>query len=181
MMYSDPLCPFQAAEPLLERNLHPAVIVTGYTRTTCPHRTQPSFMCPPAPPQAAEPLLERNLHPTVIVRGYTRALEDALAVTKAMAFPIDVADRQSMLNVVQSCIGTKYTSRFGTLMAVRGRGCNTHYALVCICRCFDFTGEFGQAMLNVVQSCFGTKYTSRVGTLMAVSGRGVGGVECAAM
>ncbi|KAI8473864.1 MAG: chaperonin complex component [Monoraphidium minutum] len=67
--------------------------------------------------QSAEPLLERNLHPTVLVRGYTRALEDALAVARRMAFPIDTADRGQMLNVVQSCIGTKYTSRFGTLMA----------------------------------------------------------------
>jgi len=66
--------------------------------------------------------LERNLHPTVIVRGYTRALEDALKVAQGMAFPIDTANHQSMLNVVQSCIGTKYTSRFGTLMAVRALG-----------------------------------------------------------
>ncbi len=36
-----------------------------------------------------------------------------------MSFPIDTNDRSAMLNVVQSCIGTKYTSRFGTLMAVR--------------------------------------------------------------
>eukprot|EP00877_Chromochloris_zofingiensis_P011116 jgi/Chrzof1/6258/Cz17g17210.t1 len=67
--------------------------------------------------QAAEPLLERNLHPTVIVRGYARALEDAVKVVEKMSFPIDVNDRDAMLKVVQSCIGTKYTSRFGSLMA----------------------------------------------------------------
>ncbi len=59
----------------------------------------------------AEPSLERNLHPTVIVRGYSRALEDALKIVDKMAFPIDTKDRQQMLNVVNSCIGTKFTNR----------------------------------------------------------------------
>eukprot|EP00878_Enallax_costatus_P001876 GHUV01002035.1.p1 GENE.GHUV01002035.1~~GHUV01002035.1.p1 ORF type:complete len:559 (+),score=140.91 GHUV01002035.1:215-1891(+) len=67
--------------------------------------------------QAAEPLLERHMHPTVLVRGYTRALEDAIKVAESMSFDIDVNDRAQLLQVVQSCIGTKYTSRFGTLMA----------------------------------------------------------------
>jgi hypothetical protein len=35
-----------------------------------------------------------------------------------MSFRIETSDRSAMLQVVQSCIGTKYTSRFGTLMAV---------------------------------------------------------------
>mmetsp|Transcript_11141 Transcript_11141/g.19471 ORF Transcript_11141/g.19471 Transcript_11141/m.19471 type:complete len:561 (-) Transcript_11141:423-2105(-) len=65
----------------------------------------------------AEPLLERNLHPTVIVRGYTRALEDALKVVDRMSFPIDTNNRSEMLNVVNSCIATKFTHRFGNLMA----------------------------------------------------------------
>lgn len=37
----------------------------------------------------------------------------------AMAFPIDTSDREQMLKILNSCIGTKYTARFGTLMAVR--------------------------------------------------------------
>jgi T-complex protein 1 subunit gamma len=65
----------------------------------------------------AEPFLGQNLHPTVVVRGYIKALEDALAVVDAMAFPIDTSDHGAMLNIVNSCIGTKYTSRFGPLMA----------------------------------------------------------------
>ena len=63
-------------------------------------------------------MLERNLHPTVIVRGYTRALEAAVKVAEGLSFEIDTKDRSQMLSVVQSCIGTKYTSRFGSLMAV---------------------------------------------------------------
>ena len=67
----------------------------------------------------AEPFLERALHPTVIVRGFMRALEDAVRIVDQLAFPIDTGDRQQMLKIVNSCIGTKYTARFGTLMAVR--------------------------------------------------------------
>ncbi len=69
---------------------------------------------------AAEPFLERNLHPTVIIRGYVRALEDAVKVVDALAFPIDINDRGQMLKIIASCIGTKFTSRFGTLMPARG-------------------------------------------------------------
>ena len=69
----------------------------------------------------AEPFLEKNLHPTVIVRGYARALEDAVKIVEGMAFPIDINNREQMLNVVNSCIATKFTHRFGSLMAVRLR------------------------------------------------------------
>lgn len=34
-----------------------------------------------------------------------------------MSFPIDIKNRAEMLNVVNSCIATKFTHRFGTLMA----------------------------------------------------------------
>eukprot|EP00276_Gloeochaete_wittrockiana_P008833 CAMPEP_0184656178 /NCGR_PEP_ID=MMETSP0308-20130426/15879_1 /TAXON_ID=38269 /ORGANISM="Gloeochaete witrockiana, Strain SAG 46.84" /LENGTH=507 /DNA_ID=CAMNT_0027093165 /DNA_START=278 /DNA_END=1801 /DNA_ORIENTATION=+ len=64
----------------------------------------------------AEPLLERNLHPTVIVQAFHKALEDALAITSKLAFNIDPNSRQEMLNIVSSCLGTKFVSRFGPLM-----------------------------------------------------------------
>ncbi|CAG9464220.1 unnamed protein product [Pedinophyceae sp. YPF-701] len=66
---------------------------------------------------AAEPLLAKNLHPTVIVRGYHKALEDTLAVLEREAFTINVEDRDKMRDLVMSCVGTKFTHRFGTLMA----------------------------------------------------------------
>lgn len=75
----------------------------------------------------AEPFLERNLHPTVIVRGFMHALEDAISIVDKLAFPIDTQDREQMLKIVNSCIGTKYTARFGTLMAVSA--CHCHSAI----------------------------------------------------
>ncbi|PNH02755.1 T-complex protein 1 subunit gamma, partial [Tetrabaena socialis] len=65
----------------------------------------------------AEPFLEKNIHPTVIVRGFARALEDSLKIIDQLAFAIEVDNREQMMNVVNSCIGTKFTHRFGNLMA----------------------------------------------------------------
>lgn len=41
-----------------------------------------------------------------------------MQVIEDLAFPIDLDDREQMLNIVSSCIGTKFTSRFGSLMPV---------------------------------------------------------------
>ena len=46
-----------------------------------------------------------------------KALDAAVKIIDSLAFPIDVDDRQQLMNIVSSCIGTKYTSRFGPLMA----------------------------------------------------------------
>eukprot|EP00218_Dolichomastix_sp_CCMP3274_P006675 CAMPEP_0170143220 /NCGR_PEP_ID=MMETSP0033_2-20121228/9609_1 /TAXON_ID=195969 /ORGANISM="Dolichomastix tenuilepis, Strain CCMP3274" /LENGTH=554 /DNA_ID=CAMNT_0010379651 /DNA_START=32 /DNA_END=1696 /DNA_ORIENTATION=+ len=66
---------------------------------------------------AAEPFLEKNIHPTVICRGYLKALEDAQKVMDEVAFPIDFGNREQMLNIINSCIGTKYADRFGSMMS----------------------------------------------------------------
>ena len=66
----------------------------------------------------AEPFLEKNVHPTVIVRGYVKALEDAIQIIDDLSFPLDVNNRDQMLKIVNSCLGTKFTNRFGDLMAV---------------------------------------------------------------
>jgi len=62
------------------------------------------------------PFLEKELHPTMIIRGYMKALDDAVETVGQISFPIDVNNREQMLNIVNSCIGTKFTNRFGSLM-----------------------------------------------------------------
>ncbi|KAG4941845.1 hypothetical protein JHK87_045716 [Glycine soja] len=58
-----------------------------------------------------------KIHPTVICRAYAKALEDAIAVLDKIAMPINAQDRGIMLGLVKSCIGTKFTGRFGDLIA----------------------------------------------------------------
>ena len=64
----------------------------------------------------SQPFLEKDNHPTVIVRAYMKALDAALGVIDAISFPIDVADRDEMLKIVKSSIGTKFTARMGELI-----------------------------------------------------------------
>eukprot|EP01083_Nonionella_stella_P022846 63146_1 len=61
-------------------------------------------------------LADGELHPTEIVAAYRKALDDSLTVMDKMAKPIDTSDREVMLNIVRSCLGTKFVSRFGDLM-----------------------------------------------------------------
>ena len=65
---------------------------------------------------AAVPYLERKIHPIVIIAAYTRALEDALKVCEEISTPIDVNDKQAMLGLVKSTLGTKFVSRWSDLM-----------------------------------------------------------------
>ncbi|XP_064475152.1 T-complex protein 1 subunit gamma-like [Ornithodoros turicata] len=65
---------------------------------------------------AALPYLEQNIHPTVIISAYRQALEDIINVLKEkVSVPVDVNNPQQMADVIQSCIGTKFISKWGDL------------------------------------------------------------------
>ena len=65
----------------------------------------------------AQPFIEqRNLHPRLIVGAYVRALDSALAVLQRSCLSLDPSNRQAMLSLVRSCLGTKFVSRFGDLI-----------------------------------------------------------------
>lgn len=64
----------------------------------------------------AEPFITKNVHPTVIVNAYHRALEAALEIAKGMAIDIDISNKVAMRALVRSCIGTKFSARYGDLV-----------------------------------------------------------------
>ena len=66
--------------------------------------------------QVAEPFLERKLHPRTIVTAYNRAMIDAEEHLKRIAKNLDPNDKDEMLKIIRSTIGTKFTSRFGDLL-----------------------------------------------------------------
>ena len=66
---------------------------------------------------AAKPFLEMNLHPTVIISAYYKALEAAKQVINDVARTIDVNNDQEVFLALQSCIGTKFASRWGNMIA----------------------------------------------------------------
>lgn len=72
---------------------------------------------------SAEPFLSRNIHPTVIVRAFYQALEFSLHLCEELAVSVDIHDREAMMRLLRSTIGTKFSSRFGDLI-VRMKGVN---------------------------------------------------------
>ena len=64
---------------------------------------------------ASREYLEQGLHPTLIISAYRRALDDMLAVLKdKIAVPVDVKNDEKLVDVLSSCIGTKFLGQFGT-------------------------------------------------------------------
>lgn len=56
----------------------------------------------------AEEFFEQKLHPTVVIAAYLKAMEDVVNILETeIAKPIDIKDREQMLGIVKSCIGTK--------------------------------------------------------------------------
>ncbi|KAL6051397.1 T-complex protein 1 subunit gamma [Balamuthia mandrillaris] len=64
----------------------------------------------------AEPYIIKDVHPTIIIRGYFKALEDGLAELQKIAVKLDVNNRDDILRVVESSVGTKFIRRFGSKM-----------------------------------------------------------------
>ena len=64
----------------------------------------------------ALPYIERKVHPIVIISAYRAALEDAIKAMDEFALPVDTNDDKEMLKIIQSTIGTKFTSRWSALM-----------------------------------------------------------------
>ncbi|CAM9400526.1 unnamed protein product [Phaeothamnion confervicola] len=64
----------------------------------------------------AEPFLSQSIHPTQVVSGYARALETALQTCRDLSRTVDMNDRMQLKGVVESCVGTKFSSRWGDLL-----------------------------------------------------------------
>merc|ERR1712227_108527 len=60
--------------------------------------------------------LEDKMHPTVIIDAYRQCLEDAVTFLQdKVAEPIDIKDESALIKVIQSCIGTKFISKWSDL------------------------------------------------------------------
>merc|ERR1719333_1566417 len=65
----------------------------------------------------AEPLLKKQHHPTVIVQGYMEAQKLATEILEEIVIPIDSAKKDVMLDLIQASVGTKFVSRWGTMIS----------------------------------------------------------------
>lgn len=61
-----------------------------------------------------QPFLEQNIHPTIIISALRLALQDMSIMLKdQIAQPIDLTDEEAVIQVIQSCLGTKIFGKFG--------------------------------------------------------------------
>lgn len=64
----------------------------------------------------AEQFLEQGMHPTVIIRAYRQALEDMVEILQdQISIELDCNDRNKLVEVVKSCVGTKFIGRWSDL------------------------------------------------------------------
>lgn len=66
--------------------------------------------------QAARPFIERGVHPSNIVNGYFRALEEVSKILNDIATPLDINDDNDLKKALNSCVGTKFYDRWGTMI-----------------------------------------------------------------
>lgn len=64
----------------------------------------------------AKPFIERNIHPSVIVSAFRMALDDASKFLESKAIAFDIKKPEEIKKTIISCIGTKFTSRWGNLI-----------------------------------------------------------------
>ena len=60
--------------------------------------------------------MERDIHPTVIVGAYFRALDEIVKLTETFGETIDINSTHDLQKIVRSCIGTKFSSKWGDLI-----------------------------------------------------------------
>lgn len=65
----------------------------------------------------AEPFLLKMMHPRLLCGALMRALDDILDALDKSAITLDTSDRRQMLDIINTTLGTKFTSRFGDLVA----------------------------------------------------------------
>lgn len=62
----------------------------------------------------SQEFLAQGLHPTLVISAYRHALEDMLiALKEKVAIPVDLKDEQKLIDILTSCIGTKFLGQYG--------------------------------------------------------------------
>lgn len=65
----------------------------------------------------SEQFFTKEIHPSVVVTGYYKALEDALKFSENLAIPVDINNKEEVQDIVKSCLGTKFASKWGNLIS----------------------------------------------------------------
>ena len=67
----------------------------------------------------AEQFLDDQMHPTVIIGAYRQAMDDMLEILRdQISVPVDVDNREEMLKIVRSSVGTKFVHHWLVIFVV---------------------------------------------------------------
>lgn len=65
---------------------------------------------------AGTEFMEQKMHPTTVISAYLRCLDDALTIMdKELTRHVDIEDREQMVQIVESVVGTKILKKWSTL------------------------------------------------------------------
>ncbi len=60
--------------------------------------------------EQCEKLLEKGIHPTTLSEGFQIALEKSLEILKTVTKPVELSDRESLKNCVNTALASKVVS-----------------------------------------------------------------------
>jgi len=64
----------------------------------------------------AKQFIEDKIHPTIVIAAYRQALDDMLeALKNEVSTPIDIENTDEMMNILKSCLGTKFMNQWSEL------------------------------------------------------------------
>lgn len=67
--------------------------------------------------EACASLLSKGIHPTVIAQSFLQASEKTCEILKDMSRPVELTERQALLNAVETCLSSKVVAQNSDLLA----------------------------------------------------------------
>lgn len=67
--------------------------------------------------EACASLLAKGIHPTVIAQSFLQAADKTCEILKEMSQPVELTDRQALLNAVETCLSSKVVAQNSDLLA----------------------------------------------------------------
>lgn len=67
--------------------------------------------------EACASLLAKGIHPTVIAQSFLQAADKTCEILKDMSQPVELTDRQALLNAVETCLSSKVVAQNSDLLA----------------------------------------------------------------
>lgn len=64
----------------------------------------------------AKGFFEKEMHPSIVVGAYYKALDEGIKIINQIALPIDINQDEEVKKALKSCVGTKFSSRWGSLV-----------------------------------------------------------------